>query len=219
MIALIYRLRAELPDGRALLYGFITDAYLGTLDKERGLGHLRPPIPHSVEEMRAWLAAVGWHLRRRRGEQNDAENEILLNRNELLKLLAKISDRRLAKMPASLPTFSLNMQVAAVDYFSRAGRTPPAVTRTPSSISLFKNTLRPTSCATASPIPTGENSGSENRRDGCSLTDLRRYAGDNIWRETLIFLWESAALINPVLPQRLLVRLFNWQRDESLWGD
>lgn len=30
MMALIYRVIAELPDGRAKLYGLIADAYLGT---------------------------------------------------------------------------------------------------------------------------------------------------------------------------------------------
>ncbi|MBV8213983.1 MAG: NACHT domain-containing protein, partial [Verrucomicrobia bacterium] len=91
MVALIYRSRAELPDGRALLYSFIADAYLGTLDKERRLEHLRP-IPHSADEMRGWLAVVGWHLQRRRGVQvKPAQpSEGLIDSVELLNLLTGV---------------------------------------------------------------------------------------------------------------------------------
>ena len=75
MMALIHRVEATLPHGRALLYDRITEAYLESIDKYRGidLG------PHELPRKKKWLARVGFEMQRRRTEQNNKnEAEILV---------------------------------------------------------------------------------------------------------------------------------------------
>ena len=155
MIALIYRVIAELPDGRAKLYSLIADAYLGTLDKDRGLDHLRP-IPHTVEEMSRWLAAIGWQLQRRRAEGMH-ERDLLIGKEELVAALTKSSflnlPRRLVSRHSTRVlrrSYSLNSLGAAADCFCRARRADM-----PFSISVSKNTSPPSISANASRTPTG----------------------------------------------------------------
>jgi internalin A len=59
----------------------------------------------------------------------------------------------------------------------------------------------------------------ENKQYGTRPEDFQRYATLPVWRETLIFLWESAALVSRVFPQRLIERLIEWPRDVSRWRD
>lgn len=86
-----------------MLYSLIADAYLGTLDTQRGLERLRP-IPYSVENMRSWLAAIGWHLQRGRGTQiaNEGTGETLIAREQLLELLTRIIRARPGDEPRSI---------------------------------------------------------------------------------------------------------------------
>jgi hypothetical protein len=150
MVALIYRVRAELPDGRAVLYSLIADAYLGTLDKQRGLERLRP-IPYGVEG---------------------------------------------APQRTSSSTRTGAIRVSSF---------------------IVSGVLRRTVLSRARFDPDWLELDAENDKYGTRLKDLWRYAGEVVWRETLIFLWESASLTSPVLPQRLFERLFSWNRDVSLW--
>ena len=94
MAAQVFRASRDLPDGRAMLYREIARAYLGTLDKQRGLEHLRP-IPNSEAEMLGWLATIGWHLQLRRTatqpeKKGDAPPEILVTYQELLSILTPV---------------------------------------------------------------------------------------------------------------------------------
>ncbi len=94
MAAQVFRASRDLPDGRAMLYREIARAYLGTLDKQKGLEHLRP-IPNSEAEMLGWLATIGWHLQRRRtatqpAKKGDALPEVLVTYQELLAMLTPV---------------------------------------------------------------------------------------------------------------------------------
>ena len=71
MMALIFRVRARLPHGRALLYDEICEAYLESIDEFRGVDRLDYPL---VEKKR-WLAAVGLRLQQRRAEQQQNDDE------------------------------------------------------------------------------------------------------------------------------------------------
>ena len=80
MMALIHRLEATLPHGRALLYERIAEAYLESIDRYRGVYSGAYGLPHK----KRWLARVGYELQQRRtneGEQEDehAESELLAN--------------------------------------------------------------------------------------------------------------------------------------------
>ena len=62
MMALIHRIEATLPHGRALLYERIAEAYLESIDKFRGID----ASPHDLPRKKGWLARVGIEMQRRR---------------------------------------------------------------------------------------------------------------------------------------------------------
>ena len=58
MMALIHRIEATLPHGRALLYERIAEAYLESIDKFRGI----ESSPHDLPRKKVWLARVGFEM-------------------------------------------------------------------------------------------------------------------------------------------------------------
>lgn len=89
MIALVYRVYLRLPDGRALLYERIAQAYLETIETVRRL----PTPGHTLEDMKRWLGYVAFQMQRRRFKDDDAfgikiivedeDNGILVSRRQL----------------------------------------------------------------------------------------------------------------------------------------
>ena len=76
MMALIHRIEATLPHGRALLYERIAEAYLESIDKFRGIDS----SPHELPRKKIWLARAGFEMQRRRtsGDHTD-RSEILVD--------------------------------------------------------------------------------------------------------------------------------------------
>ena len=68
MMALIHRIEATLPHGRALLYERIAEAYLESIDKFRGVYSAAYNLP----QKRRWLARVGYEMQRRRSIDQQA---------------------------------------------------------------------------------------------------------------------------------------------------
>ena len=88
MMALIHRIEATLPHGRALLYGRIAEAYLESIDKFRGVYSSAYNLP----QKRRWLARVGYEMQRRRltdqAQTNGSdESELLVESNDVLSWL------------------------------------------------------------------------------------------------------------------------------------
>ncbi len=76
MMALIHRIEATLPHGRALLYERIAEAYLESIDKFRGLD----AGPHDLPRKKGWLARVGFEMQcRRMSEGGSDETAILMD--------------------------------------------------------------------------------------------------------------------------------------------
>ncbi len=65
LMALVYRVRAQLPDGRALLYDLIAEAYLESIDQARNITTSAADAA-PWREKRRWLARVGFELQYRR---------------------------------------------------------------------------------------------------------------------------------------------------------
>ena len=74
MMALIHRIEATLPHGRALLYERIAEAYLESIDKFRGV----ESSPHNLPRKKAWLARVGFEMQRRRMVEDEADGTNIL---------------------------------------------------------------------------------------------------------------------------------------------
>ena len=70
MMALIHRIEATLPHGRALLYERIAEAYLESIDRYRGVYSGAYNLP----QKRRWLARVGYELQRRRSTEQHSAN-------------------------------------------------------------------------------------------------------------------------------------------------
>ena len=74
MAAQVFGITNTLPDGRAKLYEAITKAYLESIDQRYGLVDQR----YSLEQKKAWLAAVGYQMQTRRDRAGAAGGRDLL---------------------------------------------------------------------------------------------------------------------------------------------
>ena len=76
LMALVYRVRAHLPDGRAMLYDLIAEAYLESIDKARNITTSAVDAA-PWREKRRWLARVGFEMQyRRMGATTSADEEV-----------------------------------------------------------------------------------------------------------------------------------------------
>jgi internalin A len=116
-MALIHRIQARLPHGRAVLYGKIVDAYLESIDAYRGIQE----VDYSLEEKKRWLAWVGFRMQRRRSLETEAreehkEREILVDEEDLLTWL----EEAMALSPRALDVAEPGTAARAfVDYIAR----------------------------------------------------------------------------------------------------
>jgi hypothetical protein len=70
LMAIVYRERAYLPDGKALLYKEIANAYINTIDRQRKIED-NALAPYTWEVREGWLAFVGFQMQLER-ERNEA---------------------------------------------------------------------------------------------------------------------------------------------------
>ena len=68
LMAIVHRERAHLPDGRALLYREIANAYINTIDQHRKIQADDALAPYGWEARETWLAYVGFMMQLQRGE-------------------------------------------------------------------------------------------------------------------------------------------------------
>lgn len=97
LLALLYRHKAHLPDGRAQVYAAISDAYLEGITLARQLQH-QPglSVPYTLQEKERFLATIAMHMQVRRGElakeaknkREDHSGEVLATSAELREWLA-----------------------------------------------------------------------------------------------------------------------------------
>ena len=183
MMALIHRIEATLPHGRALLYERIAEAYLESIDRFRGIDS----SPHDLPRKKGWLARVGFELQRRRTSRDDPKNSDFLvdfdtvmgwlneemNRDdkfrdspsarEFLKIVGRRSGLFLPRGEGRYAFVHLSFQ----EYFSAV-----ALKREVTRLRWAK--------------------GRESRL-GFDHDILANWAGENIWRETFAFLFELLA--------------------------
>lgn len=66
LMAIVHRERAHLPDGKALLYDEIVNAYLNTIDSQRKISGEISLAKFGWKEKKAWLAYVGFRIQESR---------------------------------------------------------------------------------------------------------------------------------------------------------
>ncbi len=89
LMAIVHREAANLPDGKALLYDEIANAYINTIDKQRKISPGDALAPYDWKERKAWLAYVGFRMQQLRDGNNEAEERILASEEDVLSWLAE----------------------------------------------------------------------------------------------------------------------------------
>lgn len=97
LMAIVHRERAHLPDGKALLYDEIVNAYLNTIDTQRRIGGGVGLSQFGWKEKKSWLAYIGFKLQESRGWSSSAAG-ILATKDQVIEWLeeaiqdAEVSD-------------------------------------------------------------------------------------------------------------------------------
>jgi len=189
MMALIHRVRARLPHGRALLYGEIAQAYLQSIDEFRGLA----PVDYSLAQKRRWLARIAFEMQRGAGDAEATADAAIPAGRPMLATADQVRGWVRSAMSAS----GLGDDPATADQFIRyiGRRSGLLLPRGPGVFAFLHLSLQEYFAAlflkeqVVSPrwIRAGEGA------HGASRDDLRRYARDRRWQETLLFLFELLA--------------------------
>ncbi|MEW6127857.1 MAG: NACHT domain-containing protein [Acidobacteriota bacterium] len=84
LMALVHRVTANLPSGRVKLYDKIVEAFLETIQIYRQFG-----TPATLDEMKRWLAKVGWQMQNRRYESLNKDEDLWVHRDVVLRWLTE----------------------------------------------------------------------------------------------------------------------------------
>ncbi|MDP2832126.1 MAG: NACHT domain-containing protein [Pseudomonadota bacterium] len=88
LMAIVHRERAHLPDGKALLYDEIANAYINTIDSQRKIAPGDALAPYRWQERKAWLAYVGFRMQERRsGQEEETQTGVLADEKDVLNWL------------------------------------------------------------------------------------------------------------------------------------
>ena len=194
IMALVYLERTHLPDGRALLYDDIAEAYLYSIDQQRQLKDL--PVYQLTQKMRM-LAEVGMQMQLRRAEdgEDDANNETESDLETEKEILASKSDVvQWIQAGAGRAGLELSPQesIEMVEYFAkRSGLLiPRGADREGNDLFAFLHLSFQEYFAAQfisyelmkGPFGMIAESATQER--------LKEYANQSVWREVLVFLFE-----------------------------
>ncbi len=212
LIALIYRVYRWLPHGRAMLYDRIAEAYLESIDRFRGLDGLN----YSLAQKKGWLAYVGFQMQLRRGKQkegneNSSESEhreILVDEDQVHRWIAKAMGAAVEDADASARRF--------VDYIAR--RSGLLLPRGEGRFGFMHLSFQEyfAACYLAKHVKTPRWARGQETPPGTASENLRDYANQTVWRETLVLLFEMLAE-EPEWIGLLAEGLFG--PDFDRWGD
>jgi len=207
LIALVYKVFVDLPDGRADLYGRIAQAYLENIDRHY---QLQRPLDFSHTQMSQWLARVAWEMQLRRHrkalEKQDATpDDLLVDEATAREWLTEAIARHTSDAPAKIAA-------AFLDYAAR--RSGLFLPRGEGKYAFIHLSFQEYFAALYLRERTGgdrwalENLGARAKAkpspDGTGLADLQRYAATALWRETFVLLWELYGVDDPERPAQRL---------------
>ena len=184
MMALIHRIEATLPHGRALLYDRIAEAYLESIDKFRGIDS----SPHDLSRKKIWLARVGLEMQRRRtsGDHSDG-SEILVDYETVLGWLSEEMGRGNTLTDTPSTREFLDILGRRSGLFLPRGEGRYAFVHLS-----FQEYFA--AVALAREVTGFRWARREASRLGFDRDTVARWAGESVWRETFAFLFELLAL-------------------------
>lgn len=208
LMALVHRVRARLPHGRALLFSEIATAYLESIDEFRGL--LKPD--HPLAQKRRWLARVAFEMQQRRAAaavsdsgEDEAARPILATGADVRAWVEQaMSESGFGRDPAAAAEF--------VDYVGR--RSGLLLPRGQDRFAFMHLSFQEFFAAVhLSERITGPQWILDRERDTPDgAPALRRYAADPSWRETMVLLFELLA-DRPGWPEALYQVVFDGTDD------
>ena len=183
MMALIHRVEATLPHGRALLYERIAEAYLESIDKFRGIDS----SPHDLPRKKNWLARVGFEMQRRRTSEGRTDGpEILVDYEKVRGWLSEEMGRNDAV--ASAPSAREFLEIVG----RRSGLFLPRGEGRYAFVHLsFQEYFA--AVALAREVTRLRWARGKASRLGFDRATVANWAGESIWRETFAFLFELLA--------------------------
>ena len=186
MMALIHRIEATLPHGRALLYDRIAEAYLESIDKFRGIDS----SPHDLPRKKIWLARVGLEMQRRRtsGDHSDG-SEILVDHETVLGWLSEEMGRGNALVNAPSAREFLDIVGRRSGLFLPRGEGRYAFVHLS-----FQEYFA--AVALAREVTRFRWARREASRLGFDRDTVASWAGESVWRETFAFLFELLASVD-----------------------
>ena len=183
MMALIHRIDATLPHGRALLYERIAEAYLESIDKFRGID----PSPHDLPRKKSWLARVGFEMQRRRtSRDHTSSSEILVDSETVLGWLSEEMER--GDVRADTPSARQFLRIVG----RRSGLFLPRGEGRYAFVHLsFQEYFA--AVALAREVTRLRWARGKESRLGFDRRTVASWAGESVWRETFAFLFELLA--------------------------
>ena len=193
MMALIHRIEATLPHGRALLYERIAEAYLESIDKFRGVYSGAYNLP----QKRRWLARVGYEMQRRRSVDQRRHNgtDEPENGADQPVLLAESSDV-ISWLKEEMKNEGTSEGMSAEEFLSFVGRRSGLFLPRGEGLYAFVHLSFQEYFASVAieREVTGLNwARGEPTFLGLERKDLVEWAGNSTWRETFVFLFELLA--------------------------
>ncbi len=183
MMALIHRVEATLPHGRALLYDRIAEAYLESIDRFRGVYSGAYNLP----QKKRWLARVGYEVqRRRKPEGGPGESELIVDSRDVTRWLDEEMKRGGTSAGLSTPREFLHFVARRSGLFLPRGGSRYAFVHLSfqeyfTAVALERE-VTGISWARRKSTPLGLN-----------REVLAEWAAQSIWRETFTFLFELLA--------------------------
>ena len=213
IMALIYRVKARLPNGRAILFDEIAQAYLESIDEFYGIRELDYPL----SEKKRWLARVGFEMQSQRAAKEEREKESKKEDRGEGEILADAADVKRWVVQAMRESNYPADDAAAgvfVDHVSR--RSGLLLPRGPDQFAFLHLSFQEyfAACHLQDRLQRyfaarflGESRAKQGRATENSLDGLPDYVRHGLWRETLVFLFEMVAE-SPGLPEALAAFLF-----------
>ncbi|MFZ1831049.1 MAG: NACHT domain-containing protein, partial [Candidatus Competibacteraceae bacterium] len=187
LMAIVHRERAHLPDGKALLYDEIANAYINTIDSQRKIEPGDALAPFGWKERKAWLARVGFKMQRRRSAETEKANRDAGVLAREADVLAWLTDAMRASGVAQ-PEQTAGVYLSWVA--RRSGLLLPRGEGCHAFVHLsFQEYF--CACFLADRIVSPAFVKKSESSDGSVNRDLlRQWGGEPVWRETLVFLFE-----------------------------
>jgi internalin A len=197
MMALIHRNRATLPNGKALLYEDIAQAYLKTIDEFRQITE----YTDTLQDMKRWLGEVGFKMQQQRQADQDTDQDIVIDGDTLRGWLG-------AAMAGTGKPAAADDVRRFLDIIKR--RSGLMIERGENLFAFTHLSFQEYFAAVylADWVTSAEWLMGEEVPSGTAAGDLQRYAADPAWQETLVFLFELLAGAKPLGKKKIREAVF-----------